>query len=409
MFSRLSVKWKRMAATSLLAMAVFACTPGDLQFGSRTLTLPIPDRGGGTAGSTPVPQVSASAERFGRGPVPVALLLPLTGDPGTAQIGTAMANASKLAVAFIEANPNIAENITISLRDTGTSPAGAINAANAAVAEGAKLILGPLTGDQVSAAGSVARASGIPLIGFSNMSNAAGPGVYLLSVLPEGEMKRSVLYLRDQGLRGPAGVFPATAYGEAQATAFRQQAATAGFAPSAVYTFSSVDEARQIVQQAKPLIDRGMIDSLFIPDRATAASFGSLLAEAGVTPDMVQLVGSAEWAGDPAILASPALRGAIYPAVDPAGLNAIAGDYQARFGGRPHALSTIAYTATILANVNTLSMANPPYDAALMTNPSGFNGRDGVFRFLSNGKSEYGLAIMKIGAGGASMVEGPKL
>jgi branched-chain amino acid transport system substrate-binding protein len=389
-----------------VAMAVFACSPGSLQFGSRTLNLPIPDRGGGTS---PAPLVIAGAEKFGRGSVPVALLLPLSGDPATAQVGMSMANASKLAIAFIDANPNIGENITISLRDTGTTTAGAINAANAAVAEGAKLILGPLAADQVNAAGSVARASGIPMIGFSNTAAAAGPGVYLLSVLPEGEMKRSVLYLRDKGLRGPAGVFPATPYGEAQATAFRQQAIAAGFSPTAVYTFSSAEEARQIVAQAKPLIDQGRIDALFIPDRGTAPTFGTLLAEAGVTPDMVQLVGSAEWGSDNAILASPALQGAIFPSVDPSGYNAIAGDYQARFGGRPHPLATIAYTATILANVNTLSLASPPYNPGLMTTPAGFNGRDGVFRFLGNGRSEYGLAIMKIGPGGASVIEPAKL
>jgi len=45
----------------------------------------------------------------------------------------------------------------------------------------------------------------------------------------------------------------------------------------------------------------------------------------------------------------------------------------------------------------------------LMTNPTGFNGRDGVFRFLSDGRSEYALALMQVGPGGASRLEGPKL
>ena len=390
-----------------VAAALAACAPGELQFGSRTLTLPVPqaDAGGGMAAPLP----GAPAERFGRGPVPVALLLPLSGDPALAQVGTSLANASRLAIAFIEAHPDIGENITISLRDTGDSVAGATHAANAAVAEGAKLILGPLKGDQVTAAGAVARAAGVPLIGFSNTAAAAGPGVYLLSVLPEMEMKRAVGYLREQGRRGLAGIFPATPYGEAQATAFRQQAIAAGFSPSAVYTFSSVDEARQIVDQARPLVERGMIDALFLPDRSTAPSFGVLLAQAGVTGEMVQLVGSADWAGDATILATPQLQGAIYPAVDEAGLDAITPDYQARFGGRPHALASIAYTATILANVNTLSLASPPYNPALMTSAQGFNGRDGLFRFLGNGRAEYALAIKRIGGGGAATVDGPKL
>ena len=352
---------------------------------------------------------SGPSQSFGRGPVKVALLLPLSGDNGLATVGTSLANASKLAMAFIEANPNIAENITITLRDTGTTVAGATAAASAAVQDGAKLILGPLRGDQVVAVGAVARSAGLPLIGFSNNPTAASPGVYLLSVLPDMEMKRSLNYVKAQGRRGIAGIFPATEFGQAQEVAFRQQAIVTGFAPSAVYTFSSVEEAQQIVSQALPLIQKEMIDTLFLPDRSTAPSFGVLLSQAGITSDAVQIVGSADWEGDPTIAASPQLVGAIYPAVDDGGLTTIRGDYQAQFNSQPHPLATIAYTATILANVNTLSLANPPYSPALMTAASGFNGRDGVFRFLSNGRAEYALAIKQIAPGGAIKLEGAKL
>ena len=349
------------------------------------------------------------SQSFGRGPVKVALLLPLSGDPGTAAVGNSLANASRLAMAFIEANPDIAENTTVVLHDTGTSVQGATSAASAAVAEGAKLILGPLRADQVVAAGAVARSAGLPLIGFSNNPTAASPGVYLLSVLPDAEMKRSLNWLMGQGKRGIAGIFPTTDFGQAQQTAFRQQAAVAGYAPQAIYTFSSVEEARQIVDQAMPLIQRGLIDTLFLPDRATAPSFGVLLAQAGITPDMVQLVGSADWEGDPAIAGASPLMGAIYPTVDPAGMAAIQSDYQRQFGSNPHALASIAYTATILANVNTLSKAPRPYDPLLLTAATGFNGRDGLFRFLGNGKSEYSLVIKKLAPGGGVLVDGAKL
>jgi hypothetical protein len=170
----------------------------------------------------------------------------------------------------------------------------------------------------------------------------------------------------------------------------------AGFPPSAVYTFGSPSEAAQIVAQAKPLADNGMIDALFLPDRTSAPAFAAALAQAGVSPSDVQIVGSADWEGNTTILATPALAGAIYPAVDPAEMMAIRADYQARFGSAPHPLATPAYTATILANVNTLSLANPPYGATLLTNATGFNGRDGIFRFRSDGRSEYALAIMQV-------------
>ena len=399
--------WTHAMALGLMAGFLASCAPGGLQFGSRTLSFPFPMADVGTGSA--MPQASTPAERFGRGPVSVALLLPLSGDPALASAGRAMANASRLAVDFINANPNIGENITISLRDTGGTAAGAGNAAGAASAEGAKLILGPLTGDAMRAAGTVARAAGIPLIGFSNNAAAAGDGVYVLSVLPEQQMKRALSYLMAQGWRGPAGIFPATPYGEAMAKAFRQQAIAVGFNPQAVYTFSSPNEAASIMAQARPLIERGMIDMLFIPDRTSAAAFGAALAQAGIGSEDVQLVGSADWAGDPALFAVPALQGAIFPAVDESGLRAIAPDYQARFGASPPPMATIAYTATILANVNTLSLASPPYDRAALTNPAGFNGRDGLFRFLGDGRSEYALAIRKIGNGGAMTLEGPRL
>ncbi|SEQ22154.1 amino acid/amide ABC transporter substrate-binding protein, HAAT family [Devosia sp. YR412] len=399
------------AGFGLALLALAACSP--IQLGSRVLDFgaPVSFNSAQTIpnqSATPILPSSAT-QRFGRGPVQVSLLLPLSGDPGLASVGQSLANASRLAIQFIEANPNIAENITITLRDTGATVGGATAAASAAASEGAKLILGPLRADQVTAAGAVARSAGIPLIGFSNNPSAAGPSVYLLSVLPDMEMKRSLNWVKTQGRRGIAGIFPAGDFGQAQQAAFRQQAAAAGFAPQAVYTFASPAEAQQIVSQALPHIRNGMIDTIFIPDRASAPNFSLLLAQAGVAPGTVQLVGSADWEGDPAIMASTQLAGAIYPAVDPAGRAAIMADYQRQFGGMPHALATIAYTATILANVKTLSLANPPYNPTLMTNATGFNGRDGMFRFLVNGRAEYALALKKLVQGGAQMVEGARL
>jgi len=402
---------RRAFLTATLGLAVAACTPGTFQLGSRTLSWPgsQPQAPGNPMGAPMTPMPNTAGEVFGRGPVPVSLLLPLSGDRTLAEVGRSLANASKLAIGFVEANPNIAENITITLRDTGDSAAGASQAANAAIASGAKLILGPLKGDQVSAAGMVARASGVPLIGFANNPTLAGQGVYLLAVLPDMEMKRALTFLMGQGRRGPAGAFPATPYGESLATAFRQQSVAAGFAPGGVYTYSSAGEAAQIVAQAKGQIDRGLIDAFFIPERASAVAFANALAAAGVRGDAVQIVGSADWAGDGALLASPVLNGAVYPAIDEAGFNAIAGDYQRQFGGRPHPMATIAYTATILANVNTLSRAPQPYNPALLTASAGFKGRDGQFRFLGNGRSEYALVMKKISGGMATTVDGAKL
>lgn len=382
-----------IAAAALLS----ACSPGGFSFGP-----------GGTGGTTQT-MPTVAGRSFGKGPVRVALLLPLSGDANLASVGQSLANASELAINFVETNPNIGENITVFLKDTGGSTAGATQAAQQALSEGASLILGPLRADQVTAAGQVAKAAGVPVIGFSNNSGAASPGVYLLNVLPESEVKRSMGYAKKLGKKAFAGVFPTTDFGRIQEGAFRQATADLGLNARAVYSFSSEEEARSVVTQLAPMLQAGQIDALFIPDRATAPSFANLLNEAGIAPGKVQLIGSADWDGDPSILNTTTLAGALFPAVDEAGYNALLPEYQAKYGSAPHKLATIAYTATILANAGSLANGTPKYDRAQLTLPAGFNGRDGVFRFLADGRSEYALVIKQVSIGGASVAEGARL
>jgi len=390
---------RRALLGGLSLLTLSACTGGGFDFPSfGSTTPPLP-----TDGSLPL----AQGQSFGTGPVRVALLLPLTGD--TASVGQSMANGAQLAMDFIGSNANMHDNITLVLKDTGPTPPGAAAAASQAVSEGASLILGPLKADQVSAAGAVARSAGITLIGFSNNSGAAQPGVFLLNVLPESEVKRSLGYAKGLGRRAFAGIFPNSSFGQIQQSAFQQAAADLGVTVVAVYNFGSEAEARDVVGQIAPTLMAGQIDALFLPDRATAPSFGALLQQANVPAGGIQVIGSADWNADPNILSAPYLAGAIYPAVDETGYQAILPLYQQRFGGSPHPFVTIAYTAVILANVSSLSMGSPKYDRSILTAPAGFNGRDGVFRFLADGRSEYALVIKKISNGAASVVDGPKL
>jgi branched-chain amino acid transport system substrate-binding protein len=392
-----ALSWVGLAAATVMVVA--ACSPGAFN--------PMPGGFGTDTNSNALPL--ATGQTFGKGPVRVALLLPLTGEPGIAAVGISMANASQLAIDFIEKSDTIADNITVVLKDTGPTPAGATQAASQAVQEGASIILGPLRADQVTAAGAVAKSAGIPLIGFSNNSGVASPGVYLLNVLPESEVRRSMGYVKQLGKKAYAGIFPNSDFGRIQEGAFRQATADLGLNARAVYNFSSEAEARTVIQQIAPALKAGQIDALFIPDRATAPSFGVLLEEAGVPAGTVQIIGSADWNGDSNIANTPYLSGAIYPAVDDTGFQALAPEYSARFGGTPHPLSTIAYTATILANASSLSMSTPKYDRAQLTLPGGFNGRDGVFRFLPDGRSEYALVIKAVTVGGSTLADGPKL
>jgi ABC-type branched-subunit amino acid transport system substrate-binding protein len=389
---------RRALLGGLSLLTLSACTGGGFDFGDFGPNQP-PNNG--------IDLPLAEGKTFGTGPVRVALLLPLTGD--AAVVGTSMANGAQLAMEFIAGNTSIADNITVVLKDTGPSAQGAASAAQQAVSEGASLILGPLKADQVSAAGGVARSAGIPLIGFSNNSGAAQPGVYLLNVLPESEAKRSLRYAQSLGKRAFAGIFPNSDYGRIQQSAFTQATSELGIRVVGIYSFGSETEARDLVAQMAPTLLAGQVDTLFLPDRATAPSFGVLFEEAKVASGAIQIIGSADWNGDTAISSTPDLSGALYPAVDDQGFQALLPLYSQRFGGTPHPFVTIAYTAVILANVSSLSMGQPKYDRAILTAAAGFNGRDGVFRFLADGRSEYALVIKKVTMGGAQLVDSAKL
>lgn len=363
----------------------------------------------GPSTSEPAPPIlpEAAGDVLGTGPTRVALLLPLTGDPQLSAVGTSMGNAARIAMQYIGGNTDLPDNITIVLKDTGPTAAGAAAAASQAVSEGTSLILGPLRADQVSAVGGVARAAGITVIGFSNNSSAAAPGVFLLNVLPDSEVKRTLGFAKSRGKTAIAGIFPNTEFGRVQRAAFDKAVPVLGLTSPAAHSFSSEAEARIAITALAPQIQSGAVTALFIPDRATAPSIAALLQEAGVPPGKVQLVGSADWNNDSTIANTPYLSGAIYPATDDAGYRTLSADYQAMFGRPPHPLATVAYTAVILANATSLATAK--YPPAQLTAPGGFNGRDGVFRFLPDGRSEYALVIKEVTAGGARIVDTAKL
>ncbi|HET6375625.1 MAG TPA: penicillin-binding protein activator, partial [Methylocella sp.] len=123
----------RAALIAALCLALAACNITGGIFGR-------PGSGGVTAsapqGET-APQNDLS-EKIGSGQARVALILPLTQAAGGASVvGTSLRNAGELA--WIDAGNN---EITLLVKDDHSTPEGARAAAQAAVADGAEIILG---------------------------------------------------------------------------------------------------------------------------------------------------------------------------------------------------------------------------------------------------------------------------
>ena len=149
----------------------------------------------------------------------------------------------------------------------------------------------------------------------------------------------------------------------------------------------------------------GSADALFIADDGdSVVATADALTAAGVNLRNIQLLGTGLW-DNPRVYASAALQGGLYAAPDPSGFRAFAGRYRAKFGADPVRTATLAYDAVAL--VAALSkQGSQRFAPETLTNPSGFAGIDGLFRFRSDGSNERGLAVMKVASGGSMPVAG---
>jgi ABC-type branched-subunit amino acid transport system substrate-binding protein len=271
--------------------------------------------------------------------------------------------------------------------------------------EGADIVLGPLFGANVKAIKPVASKQQVPIIAFSNDRSAAGGGAYLASISPEEEVTRVMEYAASRGVRTFAFLGPNTDYGRQVEAAMRYQAAQQGgvMASSAFYDPSggAGAEARQIASVLKSEAGRGKV-AVMIPERGVKLlSVAPLLPYNGAPMQNVMLMGTSLW-DDSSIWREPTLSGGVYAAPDPENLVGFKQTYKRIYGRNPTDLAAVAYDAAALS-VRLATDDNIRYNG--VTDPDGFMGVNGLFRFRIDGTSQRGLAVMQINASGPSVVE----
>jgi hypothetical protein len=340
------------------------------------------------------PQQEPSA--VGSGQVKVALILPLSAAGNAGVAAQSMKNAAEMALAEFQ-NPNI----QLLLKDDGGSPQGANAGAQQAVSEGAEIILGPLFAASVPAVAQVARTRGIQVIAFSTDSSVAGRGVYLLSFLPESDVNRIVDYSAGTGKRSFAALVPDNAYGNVVEAAFKQAVGRKGrLVAFEKYSGDRATPARAVAQML------GSADALMIADDGdSVVATADALTAAGSNLRNIQMLGTGLW-DNPRVFASQSLQGGLYAAPDPSGFRAFSGRYRQRFGSEPVRTATLAYDAVALMAALARTQGPNRFAPETLTNPSGFAGIDGLFRFRSDGTNERGLAVMKVTTGGGVPVAG---
>ena len=339
---------------------------------------------------------AAAASTIGSGPTKVALILPMTQNGSPSTVGTSLKNAAELA--YSESGSN---DLTILVRDDRGTPDGAREATQAALNEGAEIVLGPLFANDVREAARVAKGANRPVIGFSTDAGAASSGVYLLSFLIESYVDRIVDYAAQQGKKSFAALVPENDYGNVALAEFQQAASRRGLRVEAIERYAAGQSAAAAARIAAAL---PRIDALFIPEQAEALpAVAQALASNGIDSHKIQILGTGVW-NDARVLKLPALQGAWFATPENAGFNAFAGRYRAKFGSDPARIATLSYDAVSLVAALARTQGSSRFSDSVLTNSSGFNGADGVFRFRSDGPNERGLAVLQINNGAAVTV-----
>ena len=333
----------------------------------------------------------------GNGQVKVGLILPLSAAGNAGVAALSMKNAAEMALAEFQ-NPNI----QLLIKDDAGSAQGASQGAQQALGEGAEIILGPLFAASVPATAQVAHGRNVSCIAFSTDSSVAGRGVYLLSFLPESDVNRIVEYAASTGKRSFAALLPDNAYGNVVELAFKQAVARRG-GRVAVFEKYGADRATPARTVAQAL---AQADALLLADDGdSVVATADALTAAGANLRNIQMLGTGLW-DNPRVLASASLQGGLFAAPDPSGFRAFAGRYRTRYGAEPVRTATLAYDSVALVAALARTQGGQRYSPDVLTNPSGFAGIDGLFRFRAEGTNERGLAVMRVGSGGSVPVAG---
>ncbi|SEJ35651.1 amino acid/amide ABC transporter substrate-binding protein, HAAT family [Sphingobium sp. AP50] len=323
----------------------------------------------------------------------VALLVPMTGT--NAGVGQSIANATTLALLDTKT-----DRVRITTYDTALGAAAAVNKA---LADGNRLILGPLLAEDARVIGPIAAKANVPVISFSNDASIAGGGVYVLGYNTAQSIDRVVDFAKDKGLTRFGALVPRGTYGERAGNALLRAVEQAG---GTVVSMQSFDRSpASITAAVKKLQASSSYDALLIADSGRVAlQVAPIVRKNGGAT--ARLLGTELWNTDTSLAASPVLRGAWFASVSDTLYRQLATKYRARYGAAPFRLSSLGYDSVLLT-VRIAQDWKPgsPFPAARLRDAGGFSGIDGAFRFNRQGIAERALEVNEVAAGTSTVVD----
>lgn len=327
-------------------------------------------------------------------PIPVALLVPRGGSATDNLLATDLENAARLAVAS-------AEGAQIDLRVYGTAGNAATAGSQAAlaVADGAKIIIGPLYAEAANAAGVAAAQAGVNVLAFSNNTTIAGGNVFVLGNTFDNTANRLVSFAASQGKNSIVVV-----HGQDVAGQIGRNAIQAAISSSGATVAGTVDYplSQQGVVAAVPRIRSAVqsagADAVFMTASSAAALplLAQLMPEQGIDPAVTQYIGLTRWDIPPQTLELPGVQGGWFALPDPARSSEFRSRFEAAYGKAPHPLAGIAFDGIAAVTALASQGRSDALTASALTQGAGFQGATGVFRLRADGTNERGLAVATV-------------
>ena len=319
---------------------------------------------------------------------PIAILLPLSGR--MADIGRPMLRGAQLALS-VPGSP------TLEIKDTSGTPDGAAEAAREAIADGAKMILGPLTSTETAQVAVVARQAGVPVLAFTNDQAQSQPGVWTLGITPGQQVRRLWGMARETGHMPIAAMLPDTDIGKAMADELSRIASVDGQpppfvrmnGPGAENITAAVSEMVAAAGGVDQPLPYGAI--LLGSTGSDLRDFAKAFADAHIDRSKIQILGPALWV-DPDS-GSAAMVGAWFAMPDPDARRDFTANYLAAYKAPASPLADLANDGAAIARV---LASQGRLNSSGLVQPTGFNGVDGWFALLPDGQVRRGLAVFRV-------------
>jgi branched-chain amino acid transport system substrate-binding protein len=288
-----------------------------------------------------------------------------------------------------------------------------------------KIVIGPIYSNNLINIENMAQEHAITVISLSN--NIAmlgkvfnnGGGIFIAGILPETQTEQMVNFAINQNKSNFAILAPNNQYGKLITDYLKKftKARSANFITAEFYNNEkdlekSVDRlinsfSLSIIPKKDQIIneeDKNYPQTIFIPES------GKILSKAIATINSknikeldLKIVGSSQW-DDPSTLHDSNLFGSWFVAPEPKKFQSFEKEYQQTFKNFPNRISTIAYDS-ILAISDLAQNNNIITSHTLIAKTKGFEGIDGLFRFLPNGAVQRNLAILKVGVNNFEIIE----